>query len=96
MTWDPRRVGRAVLALMLVGGFVVLLMLKAFGFPGVDGEILAIIATPVGTVLEFGVGRGTLVGHDATLAEGNLFGQPVVCFQPIRHFFTFPGSYGLG
>ncbi len=53
MAWDPRRIGRAVLALMLVGGFVVLLLLKAFGFQGVDGEILAIIATPVGTVLGF-------------------------------------------
>ncbi len=51
MTWDPRRINRAILGGILVVGFVALLFLRAFGFEGVNGELLAIIGTPVGTVI---------------------------------------------
>ena len=53
MTWDPRRINRAVLGGMLVGGFVGLVFLKGLGFEGVSGELLAIIGTPVGTVIAY-------------------------------------------
>jgi hypothetical protein len=53
MVWDPRRVTRAVLALIITSGTMALLILTALGKAQGGGEALAVIAGFQGIVLAY-------------------------------------------
>ncbi len=52
MTWDPRRLARAALALLITAGTMALLLLVALG-KSEGGEALAVVAGFQGIVLAF-------------------------------------------